>query len=82
MWENSEQKKLKQINERMESLTGEEMDKSFEKIVKWEIKQLKDRVDSIDNEAYCNRFKKKAYNNRLNLLVMGLTETSKKVRMN
>lgn len=55
-----------------------EVDKSCEKVVKTELKRINDRVDSIASEAYCNRFKNQAYNNRLNLMVVGLTEDDQK----
>lgn len=55
-----------------------EVDKSCEKIVKRELKLINDRVESIASEAYCNRFKNQAFNNRLNLMVVGLTEDEQK----
>lgn len=58
--------------------TVKEEVQQVEKIVKEEVQQVKAQVNSIASEAYCNRFKNQAYNNRFNLLIVGLAEDGEK----
>lgn len=69
---------LCEVDKSCEGLVKGEIDKSCEKIVRRELKHINDRVDSVVNEAYCNRFKNQAYYNRLNLIVVGLNENDQK----
>lgn len=69
---------LSEVDKSCLKIVQDEAEKVCERIVKRELKLINERCDSMASESHCNRFKNQAYNNRLNLIVVGLNEDEQK----